>query len=329
MQLDFFAAALTQAPVRPAPVRAAAVPGGLRTLANALPRTIRLGTSSWAFAGWRGLIYAEDAAERSLARDGLRAYAANPLLRSVGIDRTFYGPLSATAFAAYAEQVPDDFRFIVKAPLACVTPWLRVPGAVPRQNPGFLDAETAVRSFVQPCIEGLDSKAGVLLFQVPPLPASLLGNARRAALLERLHRFLGSLPAGPLYALEPRDPVLLDEQYARVLAETGVRHCIGLHPRMPGAVEQARILDALGAGPLVARWNLRKGLSYEDAKARYRPFDRLVEEDPDSRCALARLCVDAHARGQPAYVVVNNKAEGSAPRSVFALAEAVRRELRR
>jgi hypothetical protein len=68
---------------------------------------------------------------------------------------------------------------------------------------------------------------------------------------------------------------------------------------------------------------LRRGLRYEAARARYAPFDRLRDRDPETRSQLARLAAGFAARGRPATIAVNNKAEGSAPRSVFALAEAV------
>jgi hypothetical protein len=77
------------------------------------------------------------------------------------------------------------------------------------------------------------------------------------------------------------------------------------------------------AGPLVARWNLHQGFGYEQAKARYQPFTQLVDEDIPSRVALARLCLEAAARGMPAFVVANNKAEGSAPLTLFKLAEQI------
>ena len=41
---------------------------------------------------------------------------AHPLLRAVSLDRTFYAPIPVEAYADYAERVPDDFRFLVKAP---------------------------------------------------------------------------------------------------------------------------------------------------------------------------------------------------------------------
>ena len=51
--------------------------------------------------------------EAVLAKNGLSAYAQHPLLRCVGIDRSFYRPLTEAQYARYAGQVPDDFRFVV------------------------------------------------------------------------------------------------------------------------------------------------------------------------------------------------------------------------
>src|SRR5689334_10246778 len=66
---------------------------------------LRLGTSSWNFTGWSGLVWAQAYPEARLSREGLPAYAAHPLLRTVSLDRAFYRPLEASAFAALAAQV--------------------------------------------------------------------------------------------------------------------------------------------------------------------------------------------------------------------------------
>ena len=85
-------------------------------LARRLPEQVRLGTSSWSYPGWHGLVWADELNERRLAKDGLTAYGQHPLLRTVSIDRSFYQPLSVGQYTHYASQVPDGFRFIVKAP---------------------------------------------------------------------------------------------------------------------------------------------------------------------------------------------------------------------
>ena len=99
-----------EAPIAPQPPD-----GALRDLAARLPRTMRLGTSTWNFPGWRGIIWSRGSGLTGLAENGLTAYSKNPLLRTVGLDRNFYRALTTAHFAHYAAQVPEDFRFIVKA----------------------------------------------------------------------------------------------------------------------------------------------------------------------------------------------------------------------
>jgi uncharacterized protein YecE (DUF72 family) len=319
-QLDLFQEPATQPVAHP--VGAAAVPADLAEVAAHMPAGIYLGTSSWHFPGWAGLVYDRMSDERTLGRDGLSAYAQHPLLGAVGIDRTFYAPLPRGEYEHYAQQVPAGFRFVVKAPMACTAPTLRTEhGGRGALNPHFLDALHASRQFVEPCIDGLGSKAGPLVFQFPPLGPALVREPRE--FLEPLRPFLASLPRGPLYAVEVRDRELMTDAYLAVLLEAGARPCLSLHPRMPVAAEQARALHAAQTGSLVVRWNLHEGYGYEEAKARYSPFIRLVDEDIPNRVALARLCLEAVQRGHAAYVIANNKAEGCGPLTVFKLAEQI------
>ena len=321
-QLDLFGAA------PPAPARgigAAAVPDDVATLAARLPRAVRLGTSSWSFPGWAGIVYDRAASTATLARRGLAAYARHPLLRTVGIDRTYYAPIAAEDFAAYAAAVPDDFRFLVKAPEALTT--ARFPdhprygeqrGAV---SAAFLDPGWAADAICAPLAGGLGDKAGVLVFQFPPQPLALLGGAPRFA--ARLRAFLAALPRGLTYAVEVRAEALFTTDYLAALAETGACHVVNVHPSMPPPAAQAARLDPASAPAVVVRWMLGHGQRYEEARERYLPFDRLVDEDPDHRAQLAALCRGAAARGRDTYVVINNKAEGSAPLSAIRLAAAI------
>jgi len=309
------------APVLPVPVAAQ-----LAQTAGALPSGVFLGTSSWSFPTWRGLVYAGSYDETTLAHDGLRAYGRHPLLRSVGIDRTFYAPMPAAEFAHYARQVPVGFRFLVKAPAQCVSPWLRADGGNRMaDNAHYLDPAFTAERFVLPAIEGLGDKAGPLVFQLPPVGRAIAGQP--AAFAQRLGAFLARLPRGPLYAVELRDAALLSGDYLAVLRDTGVRHCVGLHPRQPSVREQARLLERLEPGPLIVRWNLHPDYAYEQARQHFHPFARLVDEDLPTRVALARLCLETVARGHAAFVIANNKAEGSAPLTVFKLAALIAEEV--
>ena len=287
-------------------------------------RGLRLGTSSWSFPGWAGLVYDRPAAREVLAREGLAAYARHPLLRGVGVDRSYYAPLAPSAWRDYADAVPDDFRFLVKAHELCTLPRFhgsdRHAARRGEPNPHFLDAGYATDAVVAPFCDGLGAKGGALVFQFTPQPRGALSEAEFA---ERLHDFLERLPRGPCYAVEIRHRPWLGARYAEALAAGGGAHCLTVHPSMPDVPTQLR-LARVDAGPaVVVRWNLGGDQRYAEARDRYAPFDRLVDPDPTTRDAVARVCAAAAATARPALVAINNKAEGSAPRSAFALARAI------
>ncbi len=298
--------------------------------APVLPPEIRLGTSSWFFPGWRGLVYEGVYPQPALSKKGLAAYAQIPLLRTVSLDRTFYAAITTIEYARYAAQVPAGFSFVVKAPAMVCDAVIRGEDGRGRvANPHFLDPVIAAREFVVPCLEGLDEKAGPMIFQISPLPRGLVEEA--ASLIERLAVFFAALPKElgprrPIYALELRNAELLTPRLMRMLAAAGVRYCIGLHDRMPEVERQAAALKALDGdvpGDLIVRWNLHRGFLYQAAKQRYEPFDRLVDEDVETRKVLAQLAAAAFKAKRRVWITANNKAEGSAPLSVLRLSEAI------
>jgi uncharacterized protein YecE (DUF72 family) len=320
-QLDLFGAP-SPAPrgVGPAPISAE-----VAALAARLPAGVRLGTSSWSFPGWAGIVYDRAASTATLARRGLAAYARHPLLRTVGVDRTYYAPIAAEDFAAYAAAVPDDFRFLVKAPEALTIARFPDHARYGEQrgapSAAFLDPAYATDAICAPLAGGLGDKAGVLVFQFPPQAPAQLGGPQRFA--ERLHRFFDALPRGLTYAAELRNEALFTSAYRAALDAAGACHVINVHPTMPPPTAQAERLARSGAPAVIVRWMLGHGQRYEEARERYLPFDRLVDEDPASRAAIAALCRAGSARGHDVYVVINNKAEGSAPLSALRLAAAI------
>jgi uncharacterized protein YecE (DUF72 family) len=320
-------ASRASSPILAAPTRLA-LPASLERFRGRL----RLGTSSWSFAGWQGLVYDDPGAphaESRLSREGLPAYASHPLLGAVGIDRGFYAPIPLEEYARYAAQVPAGFRFLVKAP-GRITDALRRDGVGRGRepNPGFLDVEAAIAGFVAPAVDGLRDRLGTLLFQFSPLPAAMLSDA--PAWIARLRGFLDALPRplpdGACYAVELRDPSLLTPRLVDALREAGVEYCVGLHDRMPPVERQLRALGRLhppGGGPLVARWTLHAGLGYEAARHRYAPFRELVDPDPATRGPLAAHAASTLLAGHAVTVIANNKAEGSAPLTLLELAHAI------
>jgi uncharacterized protein YecE (DUF72 family) len=307
---------------RPTPVEPAPPDPAISKLADALPATLRLGTSSWSFPGWRGLIYAGRPDQSRLANQGLPAYSAYPLFRAVGVDRTFYRPMTEEQFAVFAAQVPDDFRFVVKAHQVITRLYdLDRQGNPIGPNPTFLDAAYAAENVIGPTVQGLGEKCGIILFQFSPTRFDK--SYTPARVVDWIGRFLGSLPKGPQYAVELRNGELLSKTYTAALNESGACHCFNVHPTMPRLEDQASVVGERTGPVTLCRWLMNGRFSYEDAGKRYEPFTELKDEDPVNRASVAGLAARAVAAGRPTYVIADNKAEGSAPRTLAKLAKAV------
>lgn len=323
-QNDLFGAPPSKRPrsVQPAPPLAE----DMALAANLSPH-IHLGTSTWSYPGWQGLVWAGKHSESTLSKTGLPAYSAHPLLRAVGIDRGFYRPLAASEFQRHAEQVPPGFRFTVKAPSLVTDALLRSEGGRGQQpNPLFMDPTAALQDFIAPAYEGLGPSIGALVFQISPLPGALLANMNEA--FDRLHALLLALPKPPagVLAVEVRDAAWLTPDLVALLRDTGARYCLGLHPKLPALNEQLPLLRALWPGALVARWNLNRlhgAFGYEEAEKKYGEFNEMLDPDPETRAELARVIRGTASAGQDVFVTISNKAEGSAPLSVRALAQAI------
>src|SRR5690606_38945913 len=163
---------------------------------------------------WAQILWDRPASPRTLARCGLTTYARHPLLRTVGLDRTYYGPMTAAQLRELAVGLPEDFRFLVKAHAECTTvqfgerSWNR--GRAGQRNELFLEPEYATEAVVQPFIDGLGAHGGVLLFQFPA--QHVPGGARSFAC--RPEAFLAAPPKGPRYAVGIRKAQLRTPRYA-------------------------------------------------------------------------------------------------------------------
>ena len=139
-------------------VEPAVVDSATADIAALLSAHVHLRTSSRSFPGWTTLVYASSYPDTVLARRGVPAYAAHPLLRTVGIDRTFYAPIGEADFRTYATQARASsaaFRFLVKAPMLFTGPRLRSDDGRWADNEAFRNASLAIAQFVVPATRGL------------------------------------------------------------------------------------------------------------------------------------------------------------------------------
>jgi uncharacterized protein YecE (DUF72 family) len=288
------------------------------SLAARLPGFVHLGPSTWTFPGWEGLVYPTGVTREELLEHGLGWASRHPLFRTVGIDRSYYAPLTAAELERYATQLPPRYPCVMKA-WSAITTFADPRTGAP--NPRWFDAAMLEEHVLRPVARAFLDHAGPIVLQLAPIPPRDLMPP--AAFAERLDRFLGALPTALSYAVELRNRELLTPAYLQVLARHGVAHVLGLWERMPTVGRQLATPGVLTAPFVVCRLSLPPGTRYEERRASFAPFNRVVEPDETMRAdvvALARACASPR---RTLYVLVNNKAEGSSPLTIRALAERI------
>ncbi len=166
--------------------------------------SVRIGTSGWNYAHWRGAFYPRGLA----ASRWLEHYAAT--FDTVEVNATFYRLPTAASVARWVEQTPEGFLFAVKGS--------RFLTHVRR----LANAEEAIGRFFAP-LEPLRraGKLGPVLWQLPE-------TFRRDD--ERLAAFLDALPAGR-YCVEFRHASWFVPDVLALLSERRVALVVGDHPR--------------------------------------------------------------------------------------------------
>ena len=230
----------------------------------------------------------------------------------------YYAPVPVDDLARYADQLPAGFPCCMKAPASVTAAFIGGRGTPLEPNPSFLSAERFIEEVLEPCALVFRSHAGPFVFECPPLPREARPDAEMFA--DRLDAMFEQLPRDFRYAVELRDRSRLTAAYADVLRRHGVAHTYNYWSDMPMPLRQADTV-APGAAPfMVIRLLLRPGTRYEESRERFRPFNRLVAPDDIMRDEVVELARRTFGVGQDVFVLVNNKAEGSAPLTIAALA---------
>jgi len=187
-------------------------------------------------------------------------------------------------------------------------------------NPHFLDATLFLESVYEPCLAHFADHTGPFVFEFQALKSEGRGGVTANAFAEQLDRFFGQLPAGGPWAVEIRNLEYLTPAYFAVLREHGVAHVFNSWTRMPSIGEQLSLADSVTGPWLICRALLRPGRLYADAVEAFSPYDRIQDPQPELRADLVSLIRTALALRLPAYVIANNRAEGSAPLTIIAVA---------
>ncbi len=293
----------------------------LRALRERIPANVHFGTSTWTYPGWSGLVYHRSYPKSGAAARMLEEYSRFPLFTTVGIDSSFYAPLTDTTLDRYARALPPEFRCVSKVwdqiTVHTVSP-LRDPARGGQANPDFMNADLFEEAVLEPYRRHFADHMGPFVFEFQAIPVT--AEFAVQDFVDRLDGFLGALPRDATYAVEIRNPEFLLPAYFAVLREHGVAHVFNSWTRMPSMGDQLDLPGAIGAPFMVARALLRPGRSYQEAVDLFAPYDRIRDPCPELRTDLVRLIATAVDARIPAYLLVNNRAEGSAPLTIEAVA---------
>ena len=166
---------------------------------------IYVGTSGYSYKEWKGSFYPE----KLPAKDMLPFYASR--LHAVELNNTFYRLPQPSMVENWRAQVPEDFRFSVKASQR-ITHFKRLK-----------DVGTETK-FMLDTVSALQDRLGVVLFQLPP-------NMKKD--LERLETFLKDLPAEIPAAFEFRHPTWFDDDVLSLLRSQNRALCVSDTDDMP------------------------------------------------------------------------------------------------
>lgn len=291
--------------------------------------TLRIGTCSWKYDSWKGLIY--DADTRYHADDYLVDYSRS--LTSVEVDQWFWSlfpgeikmpdPRTVTTYAA---SVPADFVFTVKAPNSITLThfYARQPprhrAFANRPNEHFLS--TALVGRFLDALAPLHSRLGPVMFQFEFLNTRKMPTPQ--AFFDRLDGFLSELPAGFRYAVETRNPNYLEPAFFDTLRRHGAGTVLldGYHMPPPGRV--ARDHDTRTADFVLLRLHGpdRAGIERRTGK----DWSRIAEPRERGIADAVEIVRRNAESNVVTYVNVNNHYEGSAPLTIERFLKALRQE---
>ena len=169
---------------------------------------LNAGTSGYSYKEWKGPFYPE----RLPPREMLRFYAER--LPAVEINNTFYRLPKTEVLSSWADQVPEHFRFSIKASRR-ITHFKRLKD---------VDDET---EYLLRVTSTLGERLGVILFQLPP-------NLK--ADLPRLESFLELLPKDLPAAFEFRHDSWRNDKIEQVLADRNLALCVSDTLEEPASV---------------------------------------------------------------------------------------------
>jgi uncharacterized protein YecE (DUF72 family) len=278
--------------------------------------SLRIGTCSWKFDSWKGLFY--DPSKNYTPDDYLVDYAQQ--LSSVEIDQWFWSLFPGgvklpdiSTVKTYADSVPDDFVFTVKAPnsLTLTHFYSKQPKKYTeyagRTNKYFLNIELLEKFLERLTLMG--EKLGPIMFQFEYLNKKKMPS--KEEFFNRFHEFMLRAPRDHQYAVEIRNPNYLSPAFFEFLEEhaLGFVYLEGYY--MPPIGDVFNKFQPATADFCIVRLHGGNRLEIETETGGL--WNQVISPKPEGLKAAAQI-VRANRRSNIlTFVNINNHFEGSAP----------------
>jgi len=271
------------------------------------PASLRLGSCSWNYDSWLGLVYSRTC---RTAAEYLVEYAAK--FRTAEIDSWFYKLPSQREVEEYRAAVDGDSRFTCKAPQDLTLSFLR--SKLPQRNPQFLSPELYA-AFCER-IAPLKGQVAAVILEFEYLNRQKMGGVEE--FLSALSAFVEAIPREIPLAIECRNGSYLGRDYFSFLKEKGLIHVFSEKQYMP---------------PIVSLYDEFRDYLVEDSILRLlggdraaieaktgEKWDRIVEEQ-EGKASIVGMVKNLLVKGRRVVVNVNNHYEGSAPLTIERIKE--------
>jgi len=167
--------------------------------------TLYAGTSGYSYKEWKGSFYPEKISPKEM----LAYYASR--LHAVELNNTFYRMPKPELIESWQAQVPENFRFSVKAPQT-ITHFRRLKDAAP---------QTRVMLKI---VAALEERLGAVIFRLPE-------DMKKD--LKRLELFLKVLPVDTRAVFDFRHPTWFDHEVIELLRSQKRVFCVSDIEELP------------------------------------------------------------------------------------------------
>jgi len=280
-----------------------------KEMGRKLPKFLKIGTCSWKYDSWKGLVYSDNGGENYLSE-----YAK--IYNMVEVDQWFWSlfgdkvvfPKPETV-SEYVGSVQKDFRFSIKVPNA-ITLTHQYGKGTSAVNPHFLSNDL-MEDFLK-LLEPMSKQINSLIFQFEYLNKQKMPN--QMIFQEQLQEFRRNLPSGFHYCIETRNQNYLNKPYFEFLQSIGLSHVFlqgywmpsifGVYGHFKEYIKNHTVIRLHGPD--------RKGIEQQTKNI----WDSIIDPKDGELHNLKNMINDLIAREVKVTLNVNNHYEGSAPMTI-------------